>query len=474
MKIRELKKVTALNTIFTERKLLLSKDIWDAEKLGIKPNGSHSAYYLNFTRINPLWLKSAIKQFVAYESITKAFTTCLSYIGKLQKFSDFICENYPNIKPDHIDRHLVIEYISYLTTTSWKASTKRLGLIHLRTFIETASEEGWLPLPKVRIIFDSDLPKDISRTPRFIPEKVMDQLMHYLPTLPGQHRRLIYLLQETGRRISEICTMPYDCLIKDKDGTYFLEITEHKTKKAYIIPITMECAQVIKEQQRFLKSLNRENIGFLFLGKSKKVHHVGVRQINNVLNQLAKNKEIRDDQGNIWHFHPHQFRHTVGTRMINAGISQPIVQRYLGHETPEMTNRYAYIHDCSLKDAFFQFHGNLINIHGNSIEDTRIKNSEEQWLKQNILAQALPNGYCGLPAKQIKCPHANACLSCAHFRTDESFLPQHESQLDETNKIIHTAKKNGWQRQHEMNQIIKINLESIISTLKGRKSNESK
>lgn len=36
-------------------------------------------------------------------------------------------------------------------------------------------------------------------------------------------------------------------------------------------------------------------------------------------------------------FQTHQFRHTVGTRMINLSVPVHIIQRYLGHDSPEMT-----------------------------------------------------------------------------------------------------------------------------------------
>ena len=81
------------------------------------------------------------------------------------------------------------------------------------------------------------------------------------------------------------------------------------------------------------------------------------------------------------------------------------------------------------------------------------------------MAQALPNGICALPLPQQRCPHANACLSCAHFRTHKQFLPQHRAQLETTNKIIETAKNNGWQRHLEMNVAVKENLQSIITSL---------
>ncbi len=81
------------------------------------------------------------------------------------------------------------------------------------------------------------------------------------------------------------------------------------------------------------------------------------------------------------------------------------------------------------------------------------------------MSQALPNGICSLPLTQNKCPHANACLTCTHFRTSDKYLEQHKSQLQETNKVIDNAKQNGWQRIIEMNTEVAGNLKKIITTL---------
>ncbi|MHB1949770.1 MAG: tyrosine-type recombinase/integrase [Gammaproteobacteria bacterium] len=350
-----------------------------------------------------------------------------------------------------------------------KIVARQMALTHLRTFLEIVAQEEWLPFTKIRLIYNTDMPKSERHSPRFIPETVMAQLKEHLSTLPGHYQRLIFILMETGRRISEILTLPYDCMQQDEDNSYFLLVSEHKTKKSYHIPITDACATAIKEQQAHHLRIKKQVKDYLFIAHTySTTGHLTARNVHNVLNNLAKEKNIRDENGIIWHFSTHQFRHTVGTRMINAGVSQTIVQRFLGHESPEMTSRYAYIHDCTLKEAFFKFQGNLVNVHGEST-DTRIRKQEEKWLKHNVMAQALPNGYCGLPAKQQRCPHANACLTCANFRTDETFLPHHEQQLKATHEIIDNAKKCGWQRQAEMNQEIKVNLENIIAALRAKR-----
>ena len=106
--------------------------------------------------------------------------------------------------------------------------------------------------------------------------------------------------------------------------------------------------------------------------------------------------------------------------MINSGVPQAIVQQFLGHQTAEMTARYAHIHQETMKNEFQKFNQKLIDTKGQVYKlDT---DNDAQWLKRNIMAQTSPHGLCALPATQQACPHANACLSCAHFRTNKKYL----------------------------------------------------
>ena len=88
-----------------------------------------------------------------------------------------------------------------------------------------------------------------------------------------------------------------------------------------------------------------------------------------------------------------------------------------------------------------------------------------QWFTRNVLAQALTNGYCAIPIIAGPCPHQNACLNCAHFRTDISFLDVHKTELRETERVIGKAVANGWVRQIEMNERKRNNLINIITSL---------
>jgi integrase len=50
----------------------------------------------------------------------------------------------------------------------------------------------------------------------------------------------------------------------------------------------------------------------------------------------------------------HRLRHTRATELLNDGVPIHVVQRYLGHKSPEMTMRYANPRELHQMGAFLQ------------------------------------------------------------------------------------------------------------------------
>ncbi|HFD0542382.1 TPA: site-specific integrase, partial [Enterococcus faecium] len=254
---------------------------------------------------------------------------------------------------------------------------------------------------------------------------------------------------------------------EDKDGDYFLKYYQWKMKKEHIVPISKEVALLIKVRE---DKVSWEFPDSEYLFPRKDGSPLKQETFRDELNKLAYEQKIVDKSGEIYRFHAHAFRHTVGTRMINNGVPQHIVQKFLGHESPEMTSRYAHIFDETLKAEFTKFKEKLVTNNGDIIEldnDNEVDDVDLQWFKKNINAQVLPNGYCRLPVIAGSCPHANACLDCTHFCTSKQFLSQHEEQLNRTEELLAVAKEKQWQRQIETNNRVKERLEQIIGSLKG-------
>jgi hypothetical protein len=154
--------------------------------------------------------------------------------------------------------------------------------------------------------------------------------------------------------------------------------------------------------------------------------------------------------------------------MINNGVPQHIVQRFLGHESPQMTSVYAHIMDTTLKRAIEEYRAKKVDISGTVVPDNGAAVPEAALaLKRNVLAQALPNGQCHLPVQAGLCPHANACLTCGHFRSTARFLPVLKQQLNDAERLVEWARDNDAKRVLEMNERVAGNLRKMIEALEG-------
>ena len=74
--------------------------------------------------------------------------------------------------------------------------------------------------------------------------------------------------------------------------------------------------------------------------------------MNRALNYIAVKYQIKDEQGRLFHFKSHAFRHTKAVELLNNGMSLVLVQQWMAHASPEMTLIYAKILDETMRKAW--------------------------------------------------------------------------------------------------------------------------
>jgi site-specific recombinase XerD len=292
--------------------------------------------------------------------------------------------------------------------------------------------------------FDGETPRrSTRRLPRFIDEYVMGQIEHpdnlaRLPDLTTQ--TAIVILIETGLRSIDALRLPFDPVTVDAAGAPYLVYTNHKLGREAVIPIS----------QRLLEQIRRQQADVARRYASDQRHHLLPRVRSNPDGTLAfswatlcrrlarrlEDCEIRDASGRPVHVTPHQFRHTLATRLVNNEVPLDTVRRLLDHNSAEMTARYAQIKDQTLRREWERYQ-QRINVRGEVVPlDPNGPLSDAAWAKENLARakQTLPNGSCGLPLQQT-CPHPNACLTCDHFLTTPEFLAVHRVQLGSTREL---------------------------------------
>lgn len=465
-------------TLHKHRDLVRSKDVWFAEDLGLKvhPHRTGRGTKFNFQYIKQEWLKEIVKRFIKYKaSIGISFASLSNYLTDFNNFSKFLISVNNAYSLENIDRRCILEYIEYNAQAQIAPRTASSRLSTLNALFEAGILNKWFTIDPY-LIQKYDHPKLPKPLPRYIPEDTIYQLNQHLEDLPESVMRMVLVIQECGLRISELCQLTINCLKQDTKGAWFIQFARWKMKFETTLPISVELAQAIKEQQQYILSNLGEDFPYLFCAHKSGGYReftptpkvMGGKPFIGYIKRLSDKYQICDSMGKRWNFQSHQFRHTVGTRMINNGVPQHIVQRYLGHESPQMTTVYAHIHDSTLRKAIDQYLGTkVVDINGEVIQSIASEldnNSELQWLKKKVLAETLSNGYCGLPA-QLTCSKGNACLTCSDFCTTVEYLDQHKQHLERTNQVLEVARVNGWERQIQVNQDVRNSLEKIIATL---------
>ncbi len=451
------------------------KDIWNGRKLGadIRPSDNIT---INFRTISQPWLCQAAKQYIKYTFATLSWSTCKKKKDALSHFSSFLAESYPGCQASDVNQLVIIKFLSYLVVKKLAEKTRLNILVDLNTFFTLCSQNCWVDVRDKALIYKEDYPRLNKPQPRYIPQEILEQINQHIETLPEPVMRMVLVIQDTGMRIGELCRLRFDCLRQDSAGDWWLNYYQFKMKKDHTISISRELAGVIQEQQNYIRNNLGSSFEYLFCGRNMTKSFMPLNKPMNpsaftdYLKRLIITNNICDASGKLWDLTAHQFRHSVGTRMINNGVPQHIIQRYLGHESPSMTATYAHLFDSTLKKEIAKYQGRTVNISGQVLtaENPELETSDLQWFKRNVQAQALPNGSCARPIIKGDCPHANACLTCGDFRTTLEFIDQHKEQLEQTEKIIEKALVNNWQRQVEMNSQVKTNLKNIISSLESQ------
>jgi integrase len=454
-------------------------DTWPADRIDVDGRWAHQRQRrIYFSEIDPLWLRDLAKRWARWRltAATKSPASISVSTASIRRFCRWAEDhNIALTAPAAITRELLERYRADVFTLDVSQSRKTGLLTDLKVFLDDARLHDWAPgLPLNATYFRGEIPRKTQTLPRFIDEFVMGQLerdetIARLPDLTTQTAVLI--LMETGLRSVDCLFLPFDPITVDQAGAPYLRFYNHKLSREAIIPISERLtAQIRRQQHDVTERFSRTPSILLPRVRANPDGEVAFSwaTLNSRLRRWLADCGVRDATGRRVRVTAHQFRHTVGTRMINNEVAIDTVQRMLDHASPEMTARYATIKDQTLRREWERYQ-QRINVQGEVIHLTPDgPMSDAEWAKENLARakQTLPNGYCGLPLQQTR-PHPNACLTCPSFLTTAEFLPLHRQQLARTEQLISQAEADGRQRLIDMNTPVRLNLLRIIDGLEA-------
>jgi len=235
------------------------------------------------------------------------------------------------------------------------------------------------------------------------------------------------------------------------------------------MPLSARAADAVRAQQAGLAREFPDGTPWLFPSDRDPGLPVAYGTLRGVFNAWQERIGLHDQAGRPLHVTLHQLRHTFGTRLINSGVPQHVIQRLLCHASPEMTNFYAHLHDSTIRAEFERYCQTRVGIDGKLLGfDPGAATADAEWVKHRIsrAADTLPNGYCGRPPQQ-DCPHPNACLTCPDFQTTAEFLPIHREHARQARALLADADAAGRERLAANHRKVLINLDKIIASLEA-------
>jgi integrase/recombinase XerC len=285
--------------------------------------------------------------FLEYLQIEKNYSplTVESYKASLEEFFIFIqkegIEQFERVNFQDIRLFLTEAYKKKL---SRKTIARKISA--LRSFYRFMLRERLVHENPFQLV---SLPKQDKRIPKFLYSQELEELFHLsdICSPAGQRdQALLELLYGTGMRVSECCALK----LPDIDLSLGTVLVYGKGKKQRYIPIGSYAQDALKlylsdgRQQL----LGKEDHAFVFI--NQKGGPITTRGIRYILNALIKKAS------STLHIHPHMFRHTFATHLLNEGADLRSVQELLGHSSLSSTQVYTHVSKDQLRNSYLSHH----------------------------------------------------------------------------------------------------------------------
>jgi len=484
----------------------IEKDIWFANNInGIKISASggksHGGTSLNFENI-PLYYRDVVKKYFKTIITKKSISHCINMLSNIKIFFDIFYEmGYSDGFLENLSRNDIEKYLYNIAN---KYKNKNVTYVNKftacpRTFLEYIQMAQYDKAPKIEVpflIFQNDIPKrerdsDRLKRVKFIPEPILKQIDNNISDLDvPQYIPFYILLRETGWRGTDILNLRYhNCLEQiwnsnEKQYNYYLcgEIT--KTGIAQLkIPIRDKVAEMVQKSINKAKKLSTEENNpkkYLFNnieGKRKGIPY-RLDTISRTIKRLIEQKDIRDTNGELYHFRLHSLRHTRAKEYVEQGMGISIIQQILGHQSLQMTVHYATVTENVLYEKWKDTEDLelfKVDTQTNDLEkvdlssDTGENLIRYEYVKKNLDAVRVPFGVC-FKASKLPCKQQmNHCLTCASFCTTTENIPEYEEEIEKVKSQIEISNKFGRELWAEKNKQYLDTLEKTLEKVREHK-----
>lgn len=276
-----------------------------------------------------------------------------------------------SLSPNTIVAYLHDVELLYLFLEKETIQIKDVQLVHLQSFVKFVAEMDLNAASQSRVISGvksffkfllleqiiNDDPTELLQTPKLarpLPvvlsiaeiEQIMAAIDMSKPE--GQRNRaMLETLYSCGLRVSELISLKISSLYLEID---FLKVIG-KGNKERLVPIGSIAVQQIRLYQEYVRchiGAKEKHSDTLFLNR----RGTGLSRVM----VFMMIKDLVEKAGIKKNIHPHTFRHSFATHLVEAGADLRAVQEMMGHKSITTTEIYTHLDKSFLRNTLEQFH----------------------------------------------------------------------------------------------------------------------
>ena len=292
---------------------------------------------------------TSIEKFNNYLLKQKMYSvhTVNGYLNDIHVFLRYVQSEEYNLFS--VDIPLIRNFLQCQLTEGISKRTLKRRLVSLKSFYSFLLEEKEITINPFLNISSLKIDKKL---PEVLYEEEINLLFEENKKRSDKYvsrdQAIIELLFASGLRVSELCSIKLNNIqLKQRIIRVY-----GKGKKERIVPFSMSAQKTIDIYMKTLRmelSLkeNSKHDNYLFLNEFG--NPLTPRGVQYILNSIEKKLGLGLS------LHPHKFRHTFATTMLDRGADLRTIQEILGHESLSTTQVYTHVSTKRMKDDYSKY-----------------------------------------------------------------------------------------------------------------------
>ncbi len=290
--------------------------------------------------MTPLAFQSEIEAFLTALRYEKNYSprTLDAYSRDLFEFTSYLTRGLQDdsLKLEKIDHIGIREFLGWLYRKGNGKSSVARKLATLKSFFRFLHSEGRLAVNPARLVKSPKLPQ---KSPRTLSIQEVDSILD-LPDASSakglRDRVMLEFLYASGLRVSELVGLD----MQDLSLSQRLVRVSGKGRRQRLVPFGKRALSALEAylpaRLRILSRQGcRKDADALFL--NLRGGRLGVRSVQKKLAEYVRLSAL------ALNVHPHTFRHSFATHLLNNGADLRSVQELLGHKSLSTTQRYTHL-----------------------------------------------------------------------------------------------------------------------------------